>query len=67
MARFELAISRYHMLDHAKETPNPDRFLTMKMSKHRQGIDGLSNVNYLNYSLLSYELTRHFTRVLVAL
>ena len=63
VVRFGQDIGIYHMLNHKKEVPNPDRNGLMKKSKHQHAAEGL---NSLNYTLLSYELKQFYTWLFVS-
>ncbi|KFM76276.1 Beta-1,4-N-acetylgalactosaminyltransferase bre-4, partial [Stegodyphus mimosarum] len=60
--RWAPEISRYKMLFHSKEVPNPDRFNLLKKGKQRIDTDGLSS---LHYKILKTELLPLYTRILV--
>ena len=44
--RFEAELSRYVMLSHAKEVPNPNRFQILSRGRYRYAIDGLSDLKF---------------------
>lgn len=55
-------LSRYTMLKHKKELPNPDRLTLLQNGKQRMDNDGL---NTLDYKILKAELEPLYTRILV--
>nr|CAG4638650.1 EOG090X0AZ6 [Cyclestheria hislopi] len=64
LVRFEQDISRYIMIDHAKESPNPDRFEMLRHGRWRYDNDGL---NDLHYAVDDFELRPLYTWILVEL
>lgn len=62
--RFEEGVSRYRMLKHTKQIPNPDRFTLMENSSKSILFDGLTG-NNLNYTLISFVLKPLYTWLLV--
>ncbi|XP_054711306.1 beta-1,4-galactosyltransferase 4-like [Uloborus diversus] len=60
--RWAPEISRYTMLYHAKEIPNPTRHMLLRTSVQRLEVDGLST---LEYKILKTELKPLYTHILV--
>ncbi|KAL4232506.1 Beta-1 [Mactra antiquata] len=62
ITRLSLQDGRYHMLSHAAEKPNTEKFELFKTMRVRSSFDGL---NSLKYKVLKYELKSLYTWILV--
>ncbi|XP_042142858.1 beta-1,4-N-acetylgalactosaminyltransferase bre-4-like [Ixodes scapularis] len=62
VVRWPSSISRYTMLEHEKEVPNPDRHTLLDNGENRFELDGL---NSLQYRVIQLEERPLYTRILV--
>ena len=58
-----MAIARYSMITHKKDTPNPNRYKELNGGTRRMSWDG---INSLKYKVVKIDKGKLFTRVVVS-